>query len=213
MSSPSSAALHEAHGKRGALPAGIQALDARMRIRGPAFPVVTAVGDNLWLHRAVRAAEPGAVLVVGTTAWEDPDPEPGAKHRTSPAASGYWGELLTAAAMRRGLAGLVIDGHVRDREAILGSGFPVFCRGLCIRGTSKDAAAPGALGRPLTIGEVVVGAGDLVVADADGVVVIPDEAAAAVLRRGEALVAEERRHLARIRAGESTLRVLGLEEP
>ncbi len=208
MSSLSSATLHEAHGKRGALPAEIQALDGRMRIRGPAFPVATAVGDNLWLHRAVKAAEPGSVLVVGTIAWDAP--ARGAR-RTFPATAGYWGELLTAAAKRRGLAGLVIDGHVRDRERIVVSGFPVFCRGLSIRGTSKDAAAPGALGQPVTIGEVVVEPGDLVVADADGVVVIPDEAAPAVLRRGEELVEQERRHLARIRAGESTLRVLGLE--
>ena len=209
MNSLSSATLHEAHGKRGALPAEIQALGGRMRIRGPAFPVATAVGDNLWLHRAVKAAEPGTVLVVGTIAWDAPAPRE--EVRTSPATAGYWGELLTAAAKRRGLAGLVIDGHVRDREGIVGSGFPVFCRGLSIRGTSKDAAAPGAVGQPVTIGEVVVEAGDLVVADADGVVVIPDEAAPAVLRRGEELIEQERRHLARIRAGESTLRVLGLE--
>lgn len=117
---------------------------------------------------------------------------------------------MTAAARRRGLAGLLIDGHVRDREAIVESGFPVFCRGVSVRGTSKDPGADGSLGRPVEIGAITIAERDLVVGDADGVVVVAGAEAPAVVERARRLAERERRLLTRIAAGESTLQVLGL---
>lgn len=129
------ATLHEASGQKGALPFGIKPLSPTMRVAGPAFTVATPPGNNLWIHRALAAATPGDVLVVATSGHHE---------------AGYWGDIMTVAALARGIAGLVIDGCVRDSEAIARLEFPVFARGLSIRGTKKDAGAPGYLQSPIT---------------------------------------------------------------
>ena len=125
---------------------------------GPALTVHSPGGDNLWLHRALDVAQPGDVLVV---------------HVSGAHEHGYWGEIMTTMAKVRGLAGLVIDGCVRDGVLLEQIGFPVFARGLCIRGTGKDYGAIGWIGEPVLIGDVTVSAGDLVVGDGDGVVAVP----------------------------------------
>lgn len=207
MKRTTAAGVHEAYGRRGALPSGLRALESSMRFFGPAYPVASAFGDNLWLHRALARAPSGSVLVVRTIAPAHRRSRDGASRRRT---FGYWGELMTAAARRRGLAGLLIDGHVRDREAIVESGFPVFCRGVSVRGTSKDPGADGSLGRPVEIGAITIAERDLVVGDADGVVVVAGAEAPAVVERARRLAERERRLLTRIAAGESTLQVLGL---
>jgi 4-hydroxy-4-methyl-2-oxoglutarate aldolase len=204
-----SATVHEAYGRRGALPAALQALEGSMRLHGQAYPVAAVVGDNLWVHRALDAARRGDVLVVATIPSDPRDDESDGSTRERE--YGYWGELMTTAALRRGLGGLVIDGWVRDRDAIVESGFPVFSRGVSIRGTTKDPGALGTHGRPIEIGGVSVAAGDLVVGDGDGVVVVATGDVASVLGRAEQRVEAERDLLERIRAGESLLRALGLE--
>lgn len=180
-----------------------------MRLFGPAFPVATAVGDNLWLHRAIEAAGRGSVLVAGAgpsgVSQDDRGGEDPAR------AFGYWGELMTVAAMRRGIQGLLIDGHVRDRDAIVGLGFPVFCRGLSVRGTGKDPASPGGLLGPIAIGGVPVAEGDLVVGDSDGAAVVARQDAPGVLERARERAAREREILAKLRDGESIVRLLALE--
>ena len=119
------ATLHEAGGKIGALPSAIKPVAPGMHLCGPAVTVHSPGGDNLWLHRAFEVAQPGDVMVVyASGAYEH----------------GYWGEVMATAAQVRGLAGLVIDACVRDGALLAGIGFPVFSRGLCIRGTSKDFA-------------------------------------------------------------------------
>jgi 4-hydroxy-4-methyl-2-oxoglutarate aldolase len=188
------ATLHEAGGKIGALPSAIQPVHPSMRICGTAFTVHSPPGDNLWLHRALDVAKPGDVLVV---------------FASNAYAHGYWGEIMTTMAQVRGLAGLVMDGGVRD-GALLGEiGFPVFSRGLCIVGTGKDYGATGWLGAPVPIGAVTVHAGDLVVGDADGVVVVPRARAAEVVTKGVQRESDEAAILARLRAGESTMAVYG----
>ena len=117
------------------------------QMAGPAFTVHCPAGDNLWIHRSLYLAEPGSVLVVypsGGVEW------------------GYWGDIMTNAAKAAGLAGLVIDGGVRDTAILDRMGFPVFSNGTCIRGTIKDHAGYGGHGQAADDrGHVVIQSGDL----------------------------------------------------
>jgi len=191
-----SATLHEAAGRIGALPGAIQAVAPSMRLAGPAFTVEVPAGDNLGIHRAIYAANAGDVLVVSTrggTEW------------------GYWGEILNEAALARGLGGLVIAGGVRDTHVLAEQPFPVFSDGVCIRGTLKNIA-PYWLGRPVAIGDVVISAGDLVVGDRDGVVVLPPVAVEPAVVKGHQREADEVEKIAQIRAGVRTLELYGFGE-
>ena len=189
-----SATLHEAAGKIGALPSGIKPVAPQFKFAGSALTVHSPGGDNLWLHRALDVAQPGDVMVVfASGAWEH----------------GYWGEIMTTMAQVRGLAGLVIDGCVRDSVLLADIGFPVFARGLCIQGTGKDFGATGWINHPVLMGNVAVQAGDLVVGDADGVVAIPHDRAAEVIAASQRREDEEAGILRRLQAGESTLQVYG----
>lgn len=191
----SAATVHEAAGRLGALPSRIRPVHDRMRIHAPAFTVQLPPGDNLGLHRAVYAAAPGDVLVV---------------HAGGQIEYGYWGEILNEAATARRLAGLVIDGGVRDVERLRAGSFPVFAANICIRGTVKDPAAGTALNGAIRIGDVTVRPGDLVVGDVDGVVALPAADAEDVLRRSAERDRREESVIQRIRAGESTLSIYGL---
>jgi 4-hydroxy-4-methyl-2-oxoglutarate aldolase len=188
------ATLHEAAGKSGALPSPIKPVAPAFRLCGPAFTVRGPPGDNLWLHRALAAAAPADVIVADLGGHYE---------------AGYWGEIMSTAAKSRGLGGLVIDGCVRDGTLLAEIGFPVFARGLCIRGTTKDQRGAGALASAIRIGEVAVAAGDLVLGDADGVVVIPRERAADVVAAARERALREEQVLQRCRAGETTLDIYG----
>lgn len=190
----SSATLHEASGRSGALPSAIKPVDVRFRLCGPAVTVHSPGGDNLWLHRALEVATPGDVLVVDVSgAYEH----------------GYWGEIMSSAARQRGLGGLVLNGCVRDGALLSSIGLPVFARGLCIRGTNKDFAARGYINFPLLIGDVVVEQGDLVVGDVDGIVAVMRDAAEAVVAAAQQRDVAEAQILERITKGESTLDIYG----
>ncbi|MCG2621344.1 4-carboxy-4-hydroxy-2-oxoadipate aldolase/oxaloacetate decarboxylase [Arthrobacter sp. I2-34] len=189
------ATLHEAGGKIGALPAAIKPVRPGMRLAGTALPVLCPPGDNLWLHRAVYEADPGEVLVV--------DVGEAMEH-------GHWGEVLAVAAQKRGIAGLVINGGVRDGDQLLQRGFPVFSASISIRGTAKDPYGAGAIGEPVRIGGVEIRRGDLVVGDADGVVVVPADQAAAVIEKSVQREADEQDILARLAAGECSLDIYSL---
>ncbi len=188
------ATLHEAGGKIGALPSIIKPIAAAFRCCGPALTVHSPGGDNLWLHRALDIAQAGDVLVVHVSGAYD---------------HGYWGEIMTTMAKARRLAGLVIDGCVRDGVLLEQIGFPVFARGLCIRGTAKDYGAIGWVNAPVLVGDITVSAGDLVVADADGVVVVPRLSAAEVVAQSQQRERDEAAILKRLEAGESTMQVYG----
>lgn len=123
--------------------------------------------------------------------------------------AGYWGDVMTAGARARGIAGLVIDGSVRDSEAIARLEFPVFARGLSIRGTKKDAAAPGFFGAPIHFGDVTEEPEDLVVGDADGVVVIARATATEVLEKARERERREADIVERLRRGETALEIYG----
>jgi len=190
------ATIHEAQGRRGALPSWLKPVDPSARVCGPAFTVDCPPGDNLWIHRSVYAAAPGDVLVVDVRGATE---------------AGYWGEILSVAALARGLAGLVITGGVRDSAALAEQRFPVFSAGVCIGGTTKDPDGDGALAVPLQIGDAEVRPGDIVAADADGVVVVRAEALGAVADAADARVEQEAQTMDRLRAGASTLAIYGWE--
>jgi 4-hydroxy-4-methyl-2-oxoglutarate aldolase len=190
------ATLHEAAGKIGALPHAIKPVGTSFRVSGPALTVHSPGGDNLWLHRALYAAEAGDVLVVSVN---------GAYNH------GYWGEIMSTAAKHRGLAGLVIDGCVRDGVLLEQIGFPVFARGLCIRGTGKDFDARGWINAPTLFDDVTVIPGDLIVGDADGVVCIPCLRADEIVRASRAREDAEALAIERLEAGETTLSIFGWE--
>ena len=186
------ATLHEAGGRIGVMPSTIKPVSPTFRLCGPAVTVHSPGGDNLWLHRAIYVAQPGDVLVVHVSGVYD---------------FGYWGEIMSCAAKARGLAGLVIDGCVRDGGILADFGLPVFARGLCIRGTGKDYGARGWVNFPTLFDNLTVNAGDLIVGDTDGVVAIPRQRAAEVVAAAEQREAKEAAILERIRAGERTLEV------
>lgn len=191
----SSAALHEAAGKTGALPSVLKPCSSQVRVAGRAFPVRSPPGDNLWLHRAIYAAGTGDVLVADVGNSSE---------------FGYWGEVMALAAQTRGIAGLVITGGVRDSVRMLEMGFPVFCACICIQGTGKDPHGDGRLGEPVTIGGVMIRTGDLVFGDADGVVVLPRERVERVVTAAEDRETAEQRIFAELRAGRSTIEIYNL---
>lgn len=190
------ATVHEAIGGVGAMDHGLAPLDPASRMAGRAVTIDLPPADNWYLHVGLLHAGPGDVLVVDAKGFRE---------------AGPWGDVLTCAARQRGLAGLVIDGAVRDSRDIVASGFPVFARGLSIKGTAK--AVPGRIGVPVRVGGVVVEPGDVVVGDADGLVVVPAATAADALRAAEERRAKEAGFRERLRAGATTLELLGLPHP
>lgn len=190
------ATLHEAGGRIGALPSAIKPMAPSFRLSGPAFTVQSPPNDNLWIHRAMAVAKPGDILVVQAAGRYE---------------AGYWGEIMSTAAKTAGLGGLVIDACVRDGGLLEEIGFPVFARGLCIRGTGKDFGATGWLNRPVMMGDILVQPGDLLVGDLDGVVAIPRDEVSRIVAKGAEREAAEQSILQRLQAGETTLQVYGLD--
>lgn len=188
-----SATLLEAAERDIALDPALRPLWPGARLAGPAYTVQGVQGDNLALHNAIAAAPPGHVLVadVGGGAF------------------GHWGEVLAVAARVRGLLGLVIDGAVRDSAEQARMGFPVFSRGIAIRGTAKRH--PGVLGKPVRVGGVVVHTGDLVVGDADGLVAVPADQRQLVLDAADRRVDHEARIMSELATGRTTIELLGLD--
>lgn len=162
------------------------------QLAAPAFPVHCAPGDNLAIQVALEVAPRGSVLVVTTENF----------------IAGYWGEVLTVAAQSAGLLGLVIDGGVRDTAAIRAKQFPVFTRGISVRGTRK-ACVP-SVGEPIHIGGAPVHAGDLVVADDDGVVILPQAHTAKIIEKGQQREAKEAVMMQQLDAGKTSLELMGL---
>jgi len=164
------------------------------RLAAPAFPVRCTPGDNLAIHVAVAAAPAGSALAVDVGDERE---------------LGYWGEVLTTAAEARGIAGLVIDGGVRDTEALEAHGFPVFATTVALRGASKSR--PGTVGTPVQVGGEPVADGDWLVADGDGVAVVTAAAVEEVLRASRLRAEKEAAMFGALREGRTTLELLGLD--
>jgi 4-hydroxy-4-methyl-2-oxoglutarate aldolase len=192
----SAATLHEAAGRIGVMPTVIKPLRDDWTLCGSVYTVQSPGGDNLWLHRAIYTALPGDILVVHTSGVHD---------------FGYWGEIMATAAIARGLAGLVIDGGVRDARLLREMPFPVFSRGLSIRGTGKDFGARGWLGAPTMFEGLIVNSGDLLFGDCDGVVVIPREQARSVIDASVAREKKEADIMECLRLGATTIDLFGFD--
>jgi RraA family protein len=154
------------------------------KLTGVALTVRVAPGDNLMVHKAIDIAEPGDVIVVDAG---------GALDRA------IIGDIMASHAARRGLAGLVIDGAIRDADALRARDFPVYARGVTHRGPYKNG--PGEINVPVSIGGMVVGPGDIVVGDGDGVIAVPLADAQAVLAAAREQKRKEEATLAAIAAG------------
>jgi 4-hydroxy-4-methyl-2-oxoglutarate aldolase len=176
--------LADVAGRRGTLDGRIGPLSPGMRLAGPAFTVEVRHGDNLMIHAAMALARPGDVLVID-----------GKGDRTA----ALMGSIMINACKKLGLAGVVIDGSVRDTEELRELGFPVYATGANPNGPTKFI--PGRINWPVSCGGVAVRPGDLVVGDADGVVVIEREKAPSLLEAAGRKVAEERKRLDDIAAG------------
>jgi 4-hydroxy-4-methyl-2-oxoglutarate aldolase len=188
----SSATLHEAMGRRGALSYGIKPIFPDMKLCGPVLTVSSPPVDNLTIHKAIYKAQEGDILLVVVGGVYE---------------AGYWGEIMATAAQARGIAGLVIDGCVRDADLIHEMGFPVFSRGLSIRGTNKRGG--GTINAPLFMDGTVVHPGDLIVGDRDGVVVVPAAEIAQVLEEARKREEKEEKIMKELRAGKTTLELYG----
>jgi 4-hydroxy-4-methyl-2-oxoglutarate aldolase len=189
------ATIHEAQGQKGAVDGGIKPVDPTVRMSGAALTVDCRPMDNLAIHYALTKAKPGDVLVVDTKGFLE---------------GGPWGDLLTLAAQKLGIVGLVIDGAVRDANAIIEMGFPAFTRGLSIKGTNK--CQPGKVNVPVHIGGVVVNPGDLVVGDRDGLVIVSQTEVEDVIGWSRAREAKESKIREGLAAGKSTVELLGLAD-
>jgi 4-hydroxy-4-methyl-2-oxoglutarate aldolase len=187
------ATLHEAQGQSGALDAALRPIAPHLKLAGTAYTVAARPDDNLMLHYALSKAKPGDVLVVDAKGFVE---------------GGAWGDVTTLAAQVAGIAGLVIDGAVRDVEAIIAMGFPVFCRGVSIKGTAK--AQKGRANEPIHCAGATVNPGDIVVGDADGVVVVAADRLEKVIAAATAREEKEEELRRQIRAGHTTVELLGL---
>jgi 4-hydroxy-4-methyl-2-oxoglutarate aldolase len=187
-----SATLGESGGQ--GLNSRIHAMWLGARFAGPAFAVRCPVGDNLAMHAAVARAPRGSVLAV-TVAGD--------------VSRGYWGEVLATAAQAAGIVALVIDGTIRDLDRLAAMEFPVFARGHSLPGASKSG--PGEIGGTIAVGDATVRAGDWLVADADGIVVISQEVLDDVITAARAREAKERGMFDRLKAGATTVELLGLD--
>ena len=185
-----SSTLHEAAGRIGALPAAIKPVAPGMTVCGPAFPVKGPPLDNLALHFGIDEAKPGDVIIADVGSHYE---------------GGYFGEVMCTSAKALGLGGLVIDGCVRDGAELAEMGWPVFSRGLAMRGTLKDLNGDLYINEQIALGEAIVEPGDLVVGDTDGVVVIPKSMAADVIKAGIAREASEAATMKRLKDGSTTL--------
>jgi 4-hydroxy-4-methyl-2-oxoglutarate aldolase len=184
--------IYEAAGGVGAVDPAIRPVWRGAAMCGQAFPVRCHVGDNLPIHRALERCEPGDVLVVDAVGD----------------ASGYFGEVLAAAAEARGVAGVVVDGGVRDVLSCERRAFPVFARWISMRRTVKHE--PGLIGEPVNVGGVLISRESVVVADSDGVLVTPVASFEDMLRLAETRAKREAEVMSRLKRGELTLDLLGI---
>jgi 4-hydroxy-4-methyl-2-oxoglutarate aldolase len=187
------ATIHEAQGRTGVMLPYMRPIYPSARVSGPAVTVLCQPGDNLMVHAAVEVCKPGDVLVVVTT---------------SESTDGMFGDLLGTSCQSHGVAGLIIDAGVRDTSELTAINFPVWAKAISAQGTVK--ASPGSVNVPVVCAGMLVNPGDVIVGDADGVVVVPRATAADAAKAAQQRVAKEEKTRERLAAGELGIDYYGL---
>ena len=191
----SSATIHEAQGRKGALSSRIKPIERSMSFCGPALTVRCAPRDNLMLQVAIHYAEPGDVVLVSAGEYEE---------------AGTFGDVLGNAMKAKGLAAMVTDSGVRDTQDLIELGLPVFSGSVSIKGTVKETIGP--INHPVVFGDEIIYPGDILRGDADGVVVVRKDEVEEVIRLSQERDDAERDLIRRYHEGGTTIDLCNLTE-